>query len=554
MPRGFRLDAVLFDFDGTLTRPGAIDFDGLKQALAIAPGTYALEHLSALEPGPERDRALAILHRFEVEGAERSEPNDGAEDIVAWLREAGLPMGMITRNTLSMVERALENFRALSLDDFDVIVTRDTPVPFKPEPDTILFAAAELGVPPERCAMVGDFVVDVEAGNRAGAVTVHLVDPEDPDLEHHEPRFKIHHMDELREIVRLGRPLVPGKLPADLLERHLSGIVTDPSVLIGAATGQDVAVLDVAGAELLVAHPDPITLASVELARSSVLVNANDIATSGAEPRWFLATVLFPVGTTGSEALGLLADLSDECRVAGVSLVGGHTEVTDAVSRAVVSGAMFGTLAGADLRDKSGVEGGDALVFTQRVAVEGTALLGRELAEVLERLGFTPAEFGDAAALGEQLSVLPAARVARRFSGVRAMHDVTEGGFATAVRELATACGRDITLDLDSVPVYPVTQRMSGLLGMDPMGLIGSGSLLLSCGSSELEALLAALASEGIEASVVGSFGEAGGEVRAIRRDAASELPVFEVDEAARVLGGLPLPAPSAPGVRPVSP
>lgn len=536
MSRGFRLDAVLFDFDGTLTRPGAIDFDGLKQALGAEPGTYALEHLSALEPGPERERALDILHRFEVEGARRSEPNDGAESIVAWLREAGMPVGMITRNTLGMVERALENFSALSLDDFDVVVTRDTPVPFKPEPDTILFAAAELGVAPERCAMVGDFVVDVEAGNRAGAVTVHIVDPEDPDLEHHEPDLRIHHLDELREIVRMGRPLPPGKLPADLLERHLSGIVTDPSVLVGAATGQDVAVLDVFDHELLVAHPDPITLASGDLAHFAVLVNANDIATSGAEPRWFLATVLLPAGTTGSEALGLLGDLSDECRTAGVSLVGGHTEVTDAVSRAVVSGAMLGTLGRAELRDKSGVENGDALVFTQRVAVEGTALLAHELAERLETLGFTPAEFRDAEALGERLSVLPAARVARRFSGVRAMHDVTEGGFATAARELATACGRDITLDLDSIPVYPVTQRMSDLLDIDPLGLIGSGSLMLSCAASEVAALLAAFALEGIEASIVGSFDEPGGEVRAARQGAEVQLPVFEVDEAARVL------------------
>lgn len=207
MPRGFRLGAVLFDFDGTLTRPGAIDFDGLKAALGAAPGVFALEHLAELEPGPERERALGILHRFEAEGAARSQPNEGAEEMVTWLREMEVPLGMITRNTLGMVGRALENFEHLSLNDFDVVVTRETPVPFKPEPDTILFAAEELGVGPEACLMVGDFVVDVEAGNRAGAVTVHLVGPSDPDLVGHVPDFTIRRMEELRDIVLMGMPL-----------------------------------------------------------------------------------------------------------------------------------------------------------------------------------------------------------------------------------------------------------------------------------------------------------------------------------------------------------
>lgn len=536
MLRGFRLDAVLFDFDGTLTRPGAIDFDGLKAALGTTPGTYALEHLSALDPGPERERALGILHRFEAEGAERSRPNDGAEEIVAWLRGIGVPLGMITRNTLPMVERALENFDHLSLEDFDVIVTREAPVPFKPEPDTILLAAEQLGVAAERCAMVGDFVVDVEAGNRAGAVTVHLVDPSDPDLMDEEPDFRIARLEELREVVQMGSPLAPGKLPIELLERHLDRLPVDPSVIVGAGVGQDVAVLDLPSGEALVAHSDPITLASEGLARYAVVVNANDVATSGAEPRWFLATVLLPVGTTGSEALALLGELSAECSAAGVSLVGGHTEVTDAVGRPMVSGTMFGTVARPDLRDKEGVLAGDALVLTQRVAVEGTALLAQELGGRLASLGMSEEELGECLAFEGRLSVLEAARVARRFQEVRAMHDVTEGGFATAVREMATACHRDVVVDLDSVPVFAMTRRICELLGIDPLGLIGSGSLLISCSQDDVGGLLEACAEREIEATVVGVFAEGEGNATAVRSGRPAELPAFAVDEAARVL------------------
>ena len=109
--------------------------------------------------------------------------------------------------------------------------------------------------------------------------------------------------------MRLGLPLPQGKLPNDLLARYLSGLgVADPAVLVGAGVGEDVAALDVSGDEVVVAHGDPITLTSADLGRLAVLVNANDIATSGAEPRWLLTTVLLPAATTPSQALRLLAE------------------------------------------------------------------------------------------------------------------------------------------------------------------------------------------------------------------------------------------------------
>jgi len=202
--RDFTIEAVLFDFDGTLTKPGGIDFPGLRAALGIAPGTYALEHFESLVTGPKREEAEAILHRFEEEGAARAEPNDGAEAVVRRLRSAGLPVGMITRNRLPMIEAALRRFAHLSLEDFDVVVTRDLDIPFKPEPDTIFYAAERLGVAPERCAMVGDFVVDVEAGHQAGAVTVLLATPGEEVVPAYEPDFRIESLDELEAVLGLG--------------------------------------------------------------------------------------------------------------------------------------------------------------------------------------------------------------------------------------------------------------------------------------------------------------------------------------------------------------
>ena len=83
---------------------------------------------------------------------------------------------MLTRNGLSAVERALRRFTALTVDDFDVVVTRDDGhVAPKPAPDGVLHAAAAMGAAPEETLVVGDFLLDMRAGRAAGAVTAYLV-------------------------------------------------------------------------------------------------------------------------------------------------------------------------------------------------------------------------------------------------------------------------------------------------------------------------------------------------------------------------------------------
>ncbi len=311
-PRPFRLEAVLFDFDGTLTAPGRLDFAALKHEIGCPPDRYVLEWALELESEAGRERALAALERFELEGAERSRPNEGAEALVRTLLAQGLPLGVLTRNGLRAVDRALENFETVRARDFAAIVTRDDPVAPKPAPDGVLLACERMGVAPERTLLVGDYVLDAEAGRRAGTVTAFLTnglgpDPSDvdesrqPDAPGHD--FTIHRLEETAGIVGLGRALPEGKLPNTLLAWHLDSLpVDDPALLVSAGVGEDVAAINVAGDEVLVVHGDPITLTGEDLGRYAVRVNANDVATAGATARWFLATVLLPSGASAAEA------------------------------------------------------------------------------------------------------------------------------------------------------------------------------------------------------------------------------------------------------------
>ncbi len=549
-PRPFRLEAVLFDFDGTLTVPGELDFGAIKRAVGCPLDRLVLEWALELESAEERERALTALERFELEAAARSRPNHGAEGLVAALRAQGLTLGVLTRNARAAVERALDNFAGVSPADFSAIVTRDDPAAPKPAPDGVLLACAQMGVAPERTLLVGDYVLDAEAGRRAGAVTALLTNGADPDpsdaaesegLEATPADFTVRRLDEVLAITRLGLALPEGKLPNELLGRHLDGLTApDPALLVPAGVGEDVAALDVSGEEVLVVHGDPITLTGKDLGRYAVLVNANDIATAGATPRWFLATVLLPHGTSAAEALSLLGDIAGAAGEIGVMPVGGHTEVTSAVARPVVSGTMLGVVSRAGLRDKRAARPGDRIVLTKGVAVEGTALLAVELAVELRAAGLGDDELARCRRFLDLISIVPEARAAARLEGVVAMHDVTEGGLATALEELAVACGHGVVVEPGRVPVYPETCRVCAALGLDPLGLIGSGSLLVVCRPAAVEELLAALDEESITATELGhiSGGDCG--VRALDGDRPVAWPHFSVDEAARALAARP--------------
>ncbi len=437
--RPFLLRAVLFDFDGTLTHPDALDFAAIKREVGCPPDQFVLEWILALPHGEARDAAASALERFELAAADASAPNEGAEELVHRLKENGLAVGVLTRNGLSAVERTLDRFPSLTAADFDVVVTRDDDVAPKPAPDGVLHAAALMGAAPEQTLVVGDFLLDMQAGRAAGAVTAYLANggeagggtagavgaggPDAADCD-----FVVGRLAELTDVVPLGLPLAPGKLPNDLLAGFLAGIAAeDAALLVPPRVGEDVAAVDLDGAELLVAHGDPITLGGDAVGRDAVLVNVNDIAASGADPRWLLATVLLPAGTTPSQALAVLGGLATAAEDAGVTLAGGHTEVTDAVTRPVVSLTALGTLRRAELKDKRSARAGDRVLLTKALAMEGAALLAGELGERLRALGMTQGELDtcrDAAGAGQHPPRGPAgpgrgrgARHARRDRG-----------------------------------------------------------------------------------------------------------------------------------------
>jgi len=533
--RAFRIRGVLFDFDGTLTRPGDHDWAGFKEEIGCPAEAAALEYIQSLTDPDRRRKAEAALDRFEMAAANRSVPARGAADLIAGLKARNMPLGILTRNSRRALLCAMSRFDTMRPEDFDLLITRETVANAKPSPDGVLHAARRWKIEPEELLVIGDYIFDVEAGRRAGAVTVLIDSTARCNGLEIEPDFRISCLSEVMAVARLGLPISGGKLPNDLLESFLKNLPQkEKDLLIYPGIGQDTAAVAVQDG-VLVLKSDPITLVSDAFAEYAVIVNANDIATAGAAPQWFLSTLLFPSGTTPSMILRLMKDLHAVCRRYGIVLCGGHTEVTDAVNRPVVSGMLCGTVETGRLVDKRNMRGGDRLLMTKRIAVEGTAIIAREFGDRLQRQGISSETIKAAAGMLSGISILPEARIAADFAGVSAMHDVTEGGVATAVEEFSAAGGHRLRVQIDQLRFFPETLQLCHATGIDPLGLIGSGSLLIACRPDRAGALNAALEAAGIEAGIIGEALSPGRGVEAMEKGAPAPWPTFEADELTRL-------------------
>jgi hydrogenase expression/formation protein HypE len=333
-------------------------------------------------------------------------------------------------------------------------------------------------------------------------------------------------------------PLPAGKLPSWLLRKVLPGSARDPDLLVGPGLGRDAAAIAV-GERVLVAKNDPITFASEGGAAHLVEVNANDVACMGATPRWLLVTALLPHGVTPADVLNQFAELRETCRQRSVELIGGHTEIVPGLARPILVGMMLGDAAPNELVRPGGAQPGDVLLITKKLAIEGTALLARERADVLrERIGRDLVQA--AARLLEEpgISIVAEAEIARRTGEVTALHDPTEGGFASAVRELAVVSGAGVEIDAEAIPILDETRAVAEALDIDPLGMLASGSLLIATRGQGVATIMRGMESAGIPVSIVGRLTEDPEEASLIVGGERRPLPEFAVDEVARVLSG----------------
>ncbi len=325
------------------------------------------------------------------------------------------------------------------------------------------------------------------------------------------------------------------KLLARLLEDYKGAI--NPRLLVGPSVGEDAAVIDI-GDKYLVVKSDPVTYTSEQIGWYVVHVNANDIATFGAEPKWFLATIMLPEGKTDEELVNsIFADMAGAAKNLGVALCGGHTEVTPGFDRPIIVGHMLGEVAKDKLILKTNARPGDRLILTKGIAIEGTALIARERArELVHHFGEDFVQKAQRFLMEPGISVVKEALIATSVARVHAMHDVTEGGLSTGIQEMTKITELGAEVDRKKIPIFYETQQLCSYYHLDPLGTIASGSLLIAVAPEDGNRVLNSLRAEGILAEEIGYFTEKTSGLKIMEDGLLKELTVPEVDEVTRIL------------------
>jgi hydrogenase expression/formation protein HypE len=328
-----------------------------------------------------------------------------------------------------------------------------------------------------------------------------------------------------------------GKLPPELLKQLLAQIpIKDPRIVLGPGIGLDCAVLDL-GTTLLVLKSDPITFSTDEIGWYAVQINANDIATTGALPRWFMTTLLLPEDHTTPEMVAEIhRELNKACQQINVSIIGGHTEITFGLDRPVLVGTMIGEVDHQNLVTPCGASQGDRILLTKGVPIEATAILAREFTEHL-LTHLSPEEIEQAIAFLHcpGISILKDTQIALKAGKVTAMHDPTEGGLSSAMWELAQASKCCLTIDPNEVYIPPLSKRICQIFNLDPLAAIASGALLLTAPAHHAGKISRALESEGIPCQEIGVVEAGPPTVLQIIGSDRQILPLPARDEIARL-------------------
>lgn len=320
-----------------------------------------------------------------------------------------------------------------------------------------------------------------------------------------------------------------GKVSETVLKRSIFKQIHTKrdEVLLGAGVGEDCAAVKLSPGEIFVISTDPITGTEKDVGMLAIQITANDLASSGAEPVGVMLTVLLPEEIEEEDIREMMRQVEEACAHFHIQVMGGHTEVTRAVTQPVISVTGVGKVREDRLVSTAGAKPGQDILVTKWIGIEGTSIIAKEKEkELLER--FSQAFVDTAKGFDQYLSVLPDSRIAVEH-GVSAMHDVTEGGIYGALWEVAEASGIGLEIDLKAIPIRQETIEICEYFELNPYYLISSGCMLMA--ADQGHDLVRKLEAAGIPAAVIGKAtdGKArriwnGGEESYLERPKTDEL------------------------------
>jgi hydrogenase maturation factor len=298
-----------------------------------------------------------------------------------------------------------------------------------------------------------------------------------------------------------------GKVPVEILEEVVFKNLgyKRAEVVLGPSAGFDGAIINLDG-KSIIASMDPITGAVERIGWLAVNINANDVATFGVEPAFFLSCILLPENADRKIIEAICSQMDAAAKDLKMAIIGGHCEVTPGLANPVVIGCALGITDNGRYVTAGGAKPGDKLILTKSAGIEGTAILATERYDLLLNMGADGKLIKSAQKFFEKISVVKEGITAFKTGGVNAMHDPTEGGILGGIHEMADASNLGVKIFEEKIPVAKETAEICKLLGIDPLQLISSGAMLIAAKPEYTECIIEKLVGEKIEASVIGEF------------------------------------------------
>ncbi|MBE6072740.1 MAG: AIR synthase [Clostridium butyricum] len=299
-----------------------------------------------------------------------------------------------------------------------------------------------------------------------------------------------------------------GKLDFDDLKNIIfnNKTIKRDEVIVRNDIGEDCSIIDFGECEAIFST-DPITGANENVGKLAVHINCNDIASSGGEPIGILVTILAPTTSSLDEINQVMKEINEEAAKINVEIIGGHTEVTDAVNKMIISVTVIGKNPRGKSIKTAGAKIGDDILVTKTIGLEGTCIL---INDYEKRVGniLSKEEIEEGKKLIDNLSVLREGRIAGKFE-VHSMHDITEGGLLGAIFEVSAAANTGFEIYEEKVPVLDITKKICEEFKIDYLRLISSGSMLIT--TDKGKELVKELESSGIRSTIIGKIIEKGG-------------------------------------------
>ena len=249
----------------------------------------------------------------------------------------------------------------------------------------------------------------------------------------------------------------------------------------------DAALLDLGGSRLAMSTDSyvvqPLFFPGGSIGELAVNGTVNDLAVSGAEPKFLSASFILEEGFPLAQLAAIVEAMAQASATAGVKIVTGDTKV---VERGHGDGCYINTAGIGLLRPGITVgphraQPGDAILVSGTIGDHGMAIMS-----VREGLEFESQIRSDCAALNGMIAeVLSAAG-----ASVHAMRDPTRGGLASTLNEIAAASGVGMEIDEPSLPVRPEVQSACELLGLDPVYVANEGKAVFFVAPEAAEQIL----------------------------------------------------------------